>query len=216
MKNAATTGSCIMTSASRTIQPPTYDGQTPWSSYKIQFEAAAMTNLWDEEQKATAWVIALRGTELEMLQTLSDEDISKYSALTIALGLRFASFCRPIKDKNTESWRISTRICSRFQDNGTSSIPWSTNDYSRMAYDRNLRRWLKLRRSYNYQVSGIIWCLDSCAGSGSGAQFFKNLPPIQGGRTRDGRNGRNKEDTGKTATTNGWYIISKSREWYAS
>ncbi|KAJ3658601.1 hypothetical protein Zmor_010331 [Zophobas morio] len=44
IKNAATTGSCDVTSASRTIQPPINDGQTPWSSYKIQSEAAATAN----------------------------------------------------------------------------------------------------------------------------------------------------------------------------
>ena len=89
MKNAATTGSCYVTSAPRTIQPPTYDDQTPWSSYKKQFEAAATANLWEEEQKGTALVIALRGAALEILQTLSEEDRNRYSALTAALELRF-------------------------------------------------------------------------------------------------------------------------------
>ena len=46
--NAATTGSCYATSVPRTIQPPTYDGQTPLSSYKKQLEVAAMANLWEE------------------------------------------------------------------------------------------------------------------------------------------------------------------------
>ena len=34
---------------------------------------------------------ALRGAALEILQTLSDKDISKYSALTTALELRFGN-----------------------------------------------------------------------------------------------------------------------------
>ena len=41
------------------LSEPTYDGQTPWSSYKKQFEAAATADLWEEEQKATALAIAL-------------------------------------------------------------------------------------------------------------------------------------------------------------
>ena len=53
IKNAATTGSCYVTSASNTIQPPTYDGHTPWSSYKKQFEAAATVNCWEDEKRAT-------------------------------------------------------------------------------------------------------------------------------------------------------------------
>ena len=46
-------------------------------------------NSWEEEQKATALVIALRSAALEILEALSDEGISKYSALTTALELRF-------------------------------------------------------------------------------------------------------------------------------
>ena len=52
-------------------------------------EAAATANLWKEEQKVTALVTALLSAALEILQTLSDEDISKYSALTTALERQF-------------------------------------------------------------------------------------------------------------------------------
>ena len=86
MKNAATTGSRYVVSIPRTIQPPTYDGQTPWSSYKKQFEAAAKANLWEGEQKATASVIAVRVAALEIsTPTLSEEYRNKYGALTAAL-----------------------------------------------------------------------------------------------------------------------------------
>ena len=34
IKNAATSGSYNVVLTPRIIQPPTYDGQTPWSSYK--------------------------------------------------------------------------------------------------------------------------------------------------------------------------------------
>ncbi|KAJ3654932.1 hypothetical protein Zmor_014083 [Zophobas morio] len=72
IKNAATTGSCNVTSASRTIQPPIYDGQISWSSYKKQFVAAAKANSSEEEQETTVLVpLPLRGA-------VSDEDISKY------------------------------------------------------------------------------------------------------------------------------------------
>ena len=65
MKNTATTGSGYVTSTPSTIKPPTYDGQRPRSSYKKQFEAAATANLWEEEQKAIALVIALRDAALD-------------------------------------------------------------------------------------------------------------------------------------------------------
>ncbi|KAJ3650007.1 hypothetical protein Zmor_021720 [Zophobas morio] len=34
------------------------DGQTPWSSYKKQLEAAVTAGSWEEEQKATTLVLA--------------------------------------------------------------------------------------------------------------------------------------------------------------
>ena len=132
MKNAATTSSCNVMSAHRTIQPP-YDGQTPWSSYKKQFEAPATANFWEEEQKDTALVISLRGVALQILQTLSDEDISKFnSALTTALELRF-------RDEHLQEV-FGTRLKVRTQKVGESSILRSTTDYSRKACDKKLRK----------------------------------------------------------------------------
>ena len=57
IKNVAATGSCNVTSASRTIQPATYGGQTLWLSYMKQFEAAVTAIFLEEEQKAVALVI---------------------------------------------------------------------------------------------------------------------------------------------------------------
>ncbi|KAJ3655734.1 hypothetical protein Zmor_014852 [Zophobas morio] len=89
IKNSVTSGAYNVVSTPRTIQLPIYDSTTPWSSYKKQFEAATAVNLWEEAQKATAVVIALRGAALDILQTLSEEERNRYSALTTALELRF-------------------------------------------------------------------------------------------------------------------------------
>src|SRR3978361_67117 len=37
------------------IKPPTYDGTTSWGMYKRQFEAAALSNRWSDEEKAKLW-----------------------------------------------------------------------------------------------------------------------------------------------------------------
>ena len=55
IKNAAISGSYNVVSTPRIVQPPTYDGQTPWSSYKQQFEAAATANLWEKNRKLQPW-----------------------------------------------------------------------------------------------------------------------------------------------------------------
>ncbi|KAJ3656409.1 hypothetical protein Zmor_015489 [Zophobas morio] len=116
MRTAATTSLYNVVSTPRIIQSATYDGQTPWSSYKQQFEAAATANLWEEEQKATALVIALRGAALEILQTLSEEDRNRWSALTAALELRFGYehlrqvFAAQVKTRTQKDGGVPSRI----------------------------------------------------------------------------------------------------------
>jgi hypothetical protein len=45
------------------LKPPPFDGTTSWSMYKKQFEAAAGANNWDDEGKAVALTLALRGRQ---------------------------------------------------------------------------------------------------------------------------------------------------------
>ncbi|KAJ8974767.1 hypothetical protein NQ317_008206 [Molorchus minor] len=46
------------------MKPPQFDGKTPWPNYLRQFEAAAKTNDWSMDEKATALTLALRATPL--------------------------------------------------------------------------------------------------------------------------------------------------------
>jgi hypothetical protein len=55
--------------------------------YKKQFEAAAGANNWDDEGKAVALTLALRGQALQILQTLPVEDQKNYAAFVKALEL---------------------------------------------------------------------------------------------------------------------------------
>jgi hypothetical protein len=66
-----------------------FDGTTSWSMYKKQFEAAAGANNWDDEGKAVALTLALRGQALQILQTLPVEDQKNYAAFVKALELRY-------------------------------------------------------------------------------------------------------------------------------
>jgi hypothetical protein len=71
------------------LKPPPFDGTTSWSMYKKQFEAAAGANNWDDEGKAVALTLALRGQALQILQTLPVEDQKNYAAFVKALELRY-------------------------------------------------------------------------------------------------------------------------------
>ena len=81
-------GQPIVSSATR-LQPPTYDGQTSWCTYKRQFEAAALANNWNNEEKAMALVLALRGQALELLQTIPVAEQHDFCSLEAALDLRY-------------------------------------------------------------------------------------------------------------------------------
>ncbi|KAJ8910275.1 hypothetical protein NQ315_003342 [Exocentrus adspersus] len=61
-------------------KPPTFDGEISWTMYKRQFEAAATTNGWNEQQKAT-----------EVVLNIPEEKQNDYSTVVGALELRFGS-----------------------------------------------------------------------------------------------------------------------------
>lgn len=71
------------------ISPPTFDGKTPWCTYQKQFEAAANANGWDEGEKATALIVALRGEALNILQVIPASQQGNYEALINKLQMRY-------------------------------------------------------------------------------------------------------------------------------
>ncbi|POS82547.1 hypothetical protein EPUL_004988, partial [Erysiphe pulchra] len=71
------------------ISPPTFDGKTPWCTYQKQFEAAAKANGWDEGEKVTALIVALRGEALNILQVIPASQQGNYEALITKLQMRY-------------------------------------------------------------------------------------------------------------------------------
>ncbi|KAJ8954861.1 hypothetical protein NQ318_023425 [Aromia moschata] len=69
-------------SVHKMIKPPMYDGQSSWSMYRRQFEAAAKANGWTPQEMATSLVISFRGQALEILQSIMK------SSKTIITGLQ--------------------------------------------------------------------------------------------------------------------------------
>ncbi|GFX11365.1 uncharacterized protein TNCV_2804271 [Trichonephila clavipes] len=67
----------------------TYDGETNWEVYKIQFCIISEANGWTEGVKACQLVASLRGEATEVLQTLPDTDLPNFNSLFDALDLRF-------------------------------------------------------------------------------------------------------------------------------
>ncbi|KAJ8932554.1 hypothetical protein NQ318_004708 [Aromia moschata] len=71
------------------LKPPTYDGQSSWSMYRRQFEAAARANGWTPQEMATSLVISLRGQALEILQSIPEEQQNDYDRIVGALEIRY-------------------------------------------------------------------------------------------------------------------------------
>ncbi|KAJ8968046.1 hypothetical protein NQ317_018976, partial [Molorchus minor] len=71
------------------MKAPQFDGKTPWPNYLRQFEAAAKTNDWSMDEKATALTLALRGDATDILQTLSSAEQADYEQLIKHLEMRY-------------------------------------------------------------------------------------------------------------------------------
>ncbi|KAJ8935812.1 hypothetical protein NQ318_023366 [Aromia moschata] len=76
-------------SVHKILKPPTYDGQSSWSMYRRQFEAAAKANGWTSQEMATSLVISLRGQALEILQSIPEELQNDYDRIIGALEIRY-------------------------------------------------------------------------------------------------------------------------------
>ncbi|KAJ8948977.1 hypothetical protein NQ318_023001, partial [Aromia moschata] len=76
-------------SVHKMLKPPTYDGQSSWSMYRRQFEAAAKANGWTPQEMATSLVISLRGQTLEILQSIPEEQQNDYDRIVGALEIRY-------------------------------------------------------------------------------------------------------------------------------
>ncbi|ESO00299.1 hypothetical protein HELRODRAFT_176164 [Helobdella robusta] len=71
----------------RTLKVPAFDGEMSWNVYQTQFEAAATSNCWNGKERATALIMALRGSAAEVLQTIPAENHFNYEVLVSALDL---------------------------------------------------------------------------------------------------------------------------------
>ncbi|KAJ8957183.1 hypothetical protein NQ318_007745 [Aromia moschata] len=76
-------------SVHKMLKPPTYDGQSSWSMYRSQFEAAAKANGWTPQEMATSLVISLRGQALEILQSIPEEQQNDYDRIVGALEIKY-------------------------------------------------------------------------------------------------------------------------------
>ncbi|KAJ8913259.1 hypothetical protein NQ315_012877 [Exocentrus adspersus] len=119
-----------------------FDGEVSWTMYKRQFVAAATTNGWDEQQKATELVLALRGKALQTLQNIPEEKQNDYSTVIEALKLRFGS--------KYLSQVYQNQLKSRSQGS-TETLQEFSTDIERMVYPD----WLTQKLQKNFFIDGL-------------------------------------------------------------
>nr|XP_034195181.1 uncharacterized protein LOC117611356 [Osmia lignaria] len=73
------------------LKPPKFEGKTNWEEFKLQFEAIAGANRWDEPRKALALVASLEGPARSILTSLSVEKQTDFPALISALAFRYGT-----------------------------------------------------------------------------------------------------------------------------
>ena len=79
----------ITSNATVNVRVPYFDGEAPWNTYKKQFETAAEANNWTKKEKATALILALRGSALSILQKIPESKHNDYDELTAAFEARY-------------------------------------------------------------------------------------------------------------------------------
>jgi hypothetical protein len=115
------------------LKHPSFDGTTSWSMYKKQFEPATGANNWDDEGKAVALTLTLRGQALQILQTLSVEDQKNYAAFVKALELRYGDHhsAKCTTHSCEQEYRNAARIFKNSLQTSRGLFTWPTTTVPR-------------------------------------------------------------------------------------
>jgi len=83
------TSSCAASASRPSVKLSTFDGQTPWRVFKVQFDVVADSNDWDNTTRASQLIAALRGPAAEVLQNVPAEKLQDPCAIEAVLECRF-------------------------------------------------------------------------------------------------------------------------------
>ncbi|CAH1993448.1 unnamed protein product [Acanthoscelides obtectus] len=88
LKKSSEVGASVGSAGHLRMEPPQFDGTTPWNVYRRQFEAAVNANGWSTTENATALTLALRGDAAAIFQRISPEEQEVYEQLVGYLEMR--------------------------------------------------------------------------------------------------------------------------------
>lgn len=81
----------VVSAKSTTFKNPTFDGSTPFETFKTQFERVATQNRWSESEKITGLTVSLVSPASGVLQTIPNQDKESYEAHIDALQRKYGS-----------------------------------------------------------------------------------------------------------------------------
>lgn len=110
------------------VRPPTFDGSSSWTDYKVQFELLAELNGWGDTAQAIYLAASLRGAAQSVLGDLDDKRRRSYSALTAALGQRFGP------ENQTELFRVQLKNRLRKREETLPELAQAVRRLTRQAY----------------------------------------------------------------------------------
>ena len=93
----------VVSESTARIKPPCFDGSSTLSVFKFQFETVASRNGKDDDEKALALILALKGAAAGILETIPTSRRNNYSELMLALQ------CKLDDEHKWELYRMELR-----------------------------------------------------------------------------------------------------------
>lgn len=79
----------VIPEASSRTKAPTFDGSSPFTVFKFQFDTVASKNGWSSEETAIELILALKGTAAEVLETVPVDSRNDYNVIMTALQRKY-------------------------------------------------------------------------------------------------------------------------------
>ena len=79
----------VVSESAARIKPPCFDGSSPLSVLKFQFETVARRNGWNDDEKALELILVLKGAAAGILETIPTSLRNNYNQLMVALQRKF-------------------------------------------------------------------------------------------------------------------------------
>ena len=118
----------VVSESSSRIKTPCFDGNSPLSVFKFQFETVASRNGWDDEEKALELILALKGVAAQILETMPASSRNNYTDLMAALQRKFGD------EHKRELYRMELRCRTQKADESLQAFAMEVERLVQLTY----------------------------------------------------------------------------------